>query len=301
MVESTDERETGRPRPGDTVMALMPGRDGRRAPRPVLVLEADRRDRIDGGSETLRLTVADSRRFNLERTFPGEFRVDQEAGMRAAGLRMACKFDTAKPQALAYDRDNFVMGRNGDPRLGRLEEADIARARKAYGWAQRKFGNLPELGGMTPPPPRAGDMVYLYSPFHDAPGEPGRKPHPCIVTGVRRETDEQGNTRVMVRHAPGTSQAMYRHRTGEMRIEDPGRLSELGLNKAGKYKLADEKEVPWTNAYICHLEPGPVMGRLTADEGRRLGLARRELMEERAAERGRAQAPTRRVTEPEAR
>lgn len=267
--------------PGDTVLALFevtggPDAGAKRA-RPALVLEAEKRESIDGRRETIALTVADSRAGNLDRTYPGEFVLSGDASLKAAGLRAARKFDTAKPRRLTFDRDNFILGASGTPRIGRLSEPDIEQARAAFGRAHNKFRNLPEMPGMLPPPPRPGDLVYMFSPFHDAPDQPGAKPRPCLVTAVRRVADRSGRSRVMVTYAPGTSQKLYQKRAGEVRIEDPDRLAELGLMKEGKFKLGDEKTVPWHQDYICHNRPGPHIGRLNTAEIAAVKAARQQV------------------------
>ena len=275
--EKDDKSVAADVRPGDVVLARLPNsRTGEIKTRPALVLEAERRDDINGGRRTSGLRLADSDARWMDKVFPGQMRVEG-AGAREAGLREDRKFDLARQHEVSYDRDHLMMGRSGDPRIGRLNEVDMVRARVALQRAQKRFGNLPEVAGMRPPAPRPGDVVYLYSPFHDAPDTPAPKPRPCIVMGVRRVTDENGQTQIMVRHAPGTSRNLFRQRPGDVNIEDPDRIAAVGDGGPGKFKLGEEKVVPWSQAYICHRAPGPRIGRIGDPEIQQLRAARREL------------------------
>ncbi|MBK1667389.1 hypothetical protein CKO28_05015 [Rhodovibrio sodomensis] len=261
------------PQPGDVILAYPPEREtadqpGRRA-QPVLVLACTKVARIDG-TDALKITVARGRASNLDRLFPGELTIASPEGMQAAGLTRARKFDLTDQVEMPYNRQHAIFGRAGTPVLGRLSAADMQAARVAYGRANnvrrvREAGGLPKVPALLPDLPRAGDIAYLYAPYHDAPDRPGPKARPCIITGVQIRKRPDGSKRCFVRFCPGTTQKLWMQRPGDLTIEGDQEIADCGIGKAGKFQFAKETMVEWTPAYVAFKGNSPILGKLTPE------------------------------------
>jgi hypothetical protein len=97
------------------------------------------------------------------------------------------------------------------------------------------------------PPPSPGDIVWCHFPFLPA-TEPGPKPRPALVTGVR--TFEDG---VTVQVAYGTTQRTTSLRSGEFLIskdKHPVAFKQAGLAFDTKFDLKKIIELPWTHRYF---------------------------------------------------
>jgi hypothetical protein len=97
------------------------------------------------------------------------------------------------------------------------------------------------------PPPDAGQFVWCRFPDLSA-LKPGRKPRPALV--LRVFDDEAPVYRVLV--AYGTSQRTDKLFAGEFRLDpmDGEAYRLAGLSSATKFNLAENVELPYTDAWF---------------------------------------------------
>jgi hypothetical protein len=103
------------------------------------------------------------------------------------------------------------------------------------------------------PPPSPGDIVWCHFPFLPA-AEPGPKPRPALVAGVRKFEDG-----VTVQVAYGTTQRTTCLRSGEFLIskdKHPVAFKQAGLAFDTKFDLKRTTELPWTDRYF-KVPPAP--------------------------------------------
>ncbi len=109
------------------------------------------------------------------------------------------------------------------------------------------------------PSPSPGDIVWCHFPFLPA-TEPGPKPRPALVAGVR--TFEDG---VTIQVAYGTTQRTASLRSGEFLIskdKHPVAFKQAGLAFDTKFDLKKIIELPWTDRYFkVPPTPNPAFGQ----------------------------------------
>jgi hypothetical protein len=97
------------------------------------------------------------------------------------------------------------------------------------------------------PPPSPGDIVWCHFPFLPA-TEPGPKPRPALVVGVRVLEDG-----VAVRVAYATTRRTTTLRSGEFLItkdKHPVAFKQAGLAFDTKFDLNRVLELPWSERYF---------------------------------------------------
>ena len=108
-------------------------------------------------------------------------------------------------------------------------------------------------------PPSPGDILWCHFPFLPA-TEPGPKPRPALVVGVR--TFEDG---VTVQVAYGTTQRTTALRSGEFLISKDKHavaFKQAGLGFDTKFDLKKVIELPWTARYFkVPPTPNPAFGQ----------------------------------------
>jgi PemK-like, MazF-like toxin of type II toxin-antitoxin system len=103
------------------------------------------------------------------------------------------------------------------------------------------------------PAPSPGDIVWCHFPFLPA-AEPGPKPRPALVVGVRIFEDG-----VSIQVAYGTTQRTTALRSGEFLISKhhhPVAFKQAGLAFDTKFDLNKITELPWSERYF-KLPPAP--------------------------------------------
>lgn len=97
------------------------------------------------------------------------------------------------------------------------------------------------------PAPSPGDIVWCHFPFLPA-AEPGPKPRPALVVGVRMFADG-----VSIQVAYGTTQRTTSLRSGEFLISKhhhPVAFKQAGLAFDTKFDLNKITELPWSERYF---------------------------------------------------
>ncbi|HEY4082992.1 MAG TPA: hypothetical protein VGM81_20095 [Burkholderiaceae bacterium] len=97
------------------------------------------------------------------------------------------------------------------------------------------------------PPPSPGDIVWCHFPFLPE-TEPGPKPRPALVVGVREQEDG-----VAVKVAYGTTQRTMSLRAGEFLIAKDKHsvaFKQAGLSFDTKFDLNKMIELPWSARYF---------------------------------------------------
>lgn len=97
------------------------------------------------------------------------------------------------------------------------------------------------------PAPSPGDIVWCHFPFLPA-AEPGPKPRPALVVGVRMFEDG-----VSIQVAYGTTQRTTSLRSGEFLISKhhhPVAFKQAGLAFDTKFDLNKITELPWSERYF---------------------------------------------------
>ena len=127
------------------------------------------------------------------------------------------------------------------------------------------------------PEPAAGDIMWCHFPFLPA-TEPGPKPRPALVVGIRKFEDG-----VTIQVAYATTQRTTSLRAGEFLIsrdKHPVAFKQAGLAFDTKFDLNKIVELPWTDRYfkvppMPNLAFGqtPKMGSLHASMMRPLAAA----------------------------
>lgn len=127
------------------------------------------------------------------------------------------------------------------------------------------------------PPPSPGDIVWCHFPFLPE-TEPGPKPRPALVVGVREQEDG-----VAVKVAYGTTQRTTALRAGEFLVskdKHPVAFKQAGLSFDTKFDLNKMIELPWSERYFkapttLHQAYGqtPKLGSLHASMSRALNAA----------------------------
>lgn len=109
------------------------------------------------------------------------------------------------------------------------------------------------------PPPSPGDIVWCHFPFLPL-TEPGPKPRPALVVGVR--TFEDG---VAIQVAYGTTQRTTSLRSGEFLISKhrhPVAFKQAWLAFDTKFDLNKVTELPWSERYFkVPPTPNPAFGQ----------------------------------------
>jgi PemK-like, MazF-like toxin of type II toxin-antitoxin system len=109
------------------------------------------------------------------------------------------------------------------------------------------------------PAPSPGDIVWCHFPFLPA-TEPGPKPRPALVVGVR--TFEDGLT---IQVVYGTTQRTTSLRSGEFLISKDTHavaFKQAGLAFDTKFDLKKLIELPWTDRYFkVPPTPNPAFGQ----------------------------------------
>lgn len=109
------------------------------------------------------------------------------------------------------------------------------------------------------PPPSPGDVVWCHFPFLPL-TEPGPKPRPALVVGVR--TFEDG---VAIQVAYGTTQRTTSLRSGEFLISKdrhPVAFKQAGLAFDTKFDLNKVTELPWSERnFKVPPTPNPAFGQ----------------------------------------
>jgi PemK-like, MazF-like toxin of type II toxin-antitoxin system len=109
------------------------------------------------------------------------------------------------------------------------------------------------------PAPSPGDIVWCHFPFLPA-TEPGPKPRPALVVGVRTFEDS-----LTIQVVYGTTQRTTSLRSGEFLISKDTHavaFKQAGLAFDTKFDLKKLIELPWTDRYFkVPLTPNPAFGQ----------------------------------------
>lgn len=109
--------------------------------------------------------------------------------------------------------------------------------------------------------PRALDVVWCHFPTDELPKQPGPKPRPALVRGVRVSKDHK---RGYVEVTYGTSKATPNERPLDLHICNHSEMNVAGLAQQTCFVLARTILLPWAAEYFTTREDGvgPVIGKL---------------------------------------